>query len=143
MIPLANRKILSRFVLFGMVVALYDVILHTVFVFLHLAFEWFELGLEEIIEHVFHTTRQQSQIIVFYLLWFMALCVLYRLWRALPSIVNWFKAQLNQLKAQFLDACSECKSYIKDYWGEQSSLQKVKWVASLSLSLYGLTFFAF
>jgi len=143
MIPLANRKILSRFVLFGMVVALYDVILHAVLVFLHLAFEWFELGLEEIIEHVFHTTRQQSQIIVFYLLWFMALFVLYRLWRALPSILNGFKGQLSQLKAQLLDACLECQLFIKHYWREQSSIQKIKWVASLTLSLYSLTFFAF
>lgn len=143
MIPLANQKILSRFVLFGMVIALYDVILHTLFVFLHLAFEWFELGLEHLVEHLFDTTRQQSQIIVFYLLCSMAIFVLYRLWRALPSISNWFKAQLKQLKAQFIDACLAYKSSINDYWGEQSSLQKVKWVASLSLSLYGLTFFAF
>lgn len=136
MIPLANRKILSRFIVFGLVVALYDVILHTLLVVIHLAFEWFELGLEELIEHIFHTSRQQSQIIVFYLLWLMALCVLYYLWRALPGLYNRFKTQL-------LAAGSEYKAYINDCWREQSSIQKVKWITSFTVSVSCLAFFAF
>jgi hypothetical protein len=136
MIALANRKILSRFILFCIVVTLYDVILHSFFSVGHIAFEWFELALEELIEHIFHTTRQQSQITVFYLLWSMAIFVFYRLWRALPSLYNRFKTQL-------LAASSQYKSYIKLYWSEQSSLQKVEWVTSFTLSLSFLAFFAF
>ncbi|WP_340122196.1 hypothetical protein [Methylobacter svalbardensis] len=136
MIPLANRKILSRFMLFGLVVTLYDMILHSLLVVIHIAFEWFELGLEEIIEHIFHTSRQQSQIIVFYLLWLMALCVLYYLWRTLPGLYNRFKTQL-------LAASSEYKAYIKDYWSEQSSSQKIKWLTSFTVSVSCLAFLAF
>ncbi len=136
MIPLANRKILSRFVLFGMAVTLYDVILHTLLVFLHLAFEWFELGLEELIEHLFHTTRQQSQIIVFYLLWLMLLCVLYYLWRVLPSLYN-------RIKTQLLSVGLEYQAYINNCWREQSSTQKVKWITSFTVSVSCLAFFAF
>ena len=136
MIALANRKILSRFILFCIVLTLYDVILHSLFSVGHIAFEWIELALEELIEHIFHTNRQQSQIIVFYLLWSMALYVFYRLWRALPGLYNRFKTQ-------FLAASSQYKSYIKHYWNEQSPIQKVKWLTSFTLSLSFLAFFAF
>ncbi len=136
MIALANRKILSRFILFCIVVTLYDVLLHSLFLVGHIAFEWFELALEELIEHIFHTNREQSQIIVFYLLWSLAIFVLYRLWRALPSLYI-------RLKTQLLAASSQYKSYIKLYWSEQSSIQKVKWVTSFTLSLSFLAFFAF
>ncbi|MDO9170008.1 MAG: hypothetical protein Q7U18_13110 [Methylobacter sp.] len=136
MIPLANRKILSRFIVFGLVIMLYDMILHSLLVVIHLAFEWFELGLEELIEHIFHTSRQQSQVIVFYLLWLMAFCLLYYLWRKLPGLYRQFKTQL-------LATSLEYKVYFKDYWSEQTSIQKVKWVTSFTVSVSFLALVAF
>ena len=94
MTSLANRKILIQFILIGIVITLYDVMLHSFLTIVHLSFEWFELALEELIEHIFHTSRQQSQLIVFYLLWLIALYGFYRLWRALPGIYNRSKEQL-------------------------------------------------
>jgi len=136
MISLANRKILIQFILIGIVIMMYDVMLHSLFSIVHIAFEWIELALEELIEHIFHTNRQQSQIIVFYLLWSIALYGLYRLWRALPGFYSRFKEQL-------LAASSQYKSHITNYWNEQSSIQKIKWVTSLTVSISCLTFVAF
>ena len=136
MISLANRKILIQFILIGIVITMYDVMLHSLFTVVHIAFEWFELALEELIEHIFHTNRQQSQIIVFYLLWLIALFGFYRLWRALPGFYSRFKEQL-------LAASSHYKSQITSYWNEQSSSQKIKWVTTLSVSLSCLAFFVF
>jgi len=136
MTSLANRKILIQFILIGIVITMYEEMLHSLFTIVHLAFEWFELALEELIEHIFHTSRQQSQIIVFYLLWLIALFGLYMLWRSLPGFYSRFKEQL-------LASSSQYKSHITSYWNEQSSTQKIKWVMSLVVSLLCLAFFAF
>ena len=135
MSPLANRKILIQFILIGIVITMYDVLFHSLFSILHIAFEWFELALEELIEHIFHTNRQQSQIIVFYLLWLIALYGLYQLWRALPGFYS-------RIKEQLVFASLQYKSYLSSYWREQSSINKIKWLASLTVSLSCLAFFA-
>jgi len=136
MTSLANRKILIQFILIGIVITLYDVMLHSFLTIVHLSFEWFELALEELIEHIFHTSRQQSQIIVFYLMWLIALYAFYRLWRALPGFYNRFKEEL-------LASTSQIKSSMSSYWSELSTIQKIKWVTFLLVSLSCLAFFAF
>ena len=136
MTSLANRKVLIQFILIGIVISMYDVMLHSFFTIVHIAFEWVELALEELIEHIFHTNRQQSQIIVFYLLWLIALFGLYMLWLALPGFYSRFKEEL-------LASTSQIKSSISSYWTELSTIQKIKWVTTLSVSLYCLVFFAF
>ena len=133
---LDNRKLLIRIILIGLVITLYDVMLDALFSVLHITFEWIELALEEIIEHVFHTSRQQSQISVFYLLWLILIYGLYRLGRVLPCF---FK----QLKEQILAASLQYKSHISSYWREQSTIKKIKLAISFALSLSCLTFFAF
>ena len=136
MIPINNRKILIRIILIGMMLLFYDVVLHSLLSVMHIAFEWFELALEHLIEHLFHTTRQQSQIIVFYLLWLMALYPLYWLWRALPNFFN-------QLKERLVASVLHYKSSFTLYWGEQSLIQKIKWATSFALSVSCLSLFAF
>ncbi|MDD1613068.1 MAG: hypothetical protein LUP98_00220 [Methylococcaceae bacterium] len=136
MIPLNNRKILIHLIMIGIVVTTYDVMFHSLLTIVHIAFEWFELALEGIIEHLFHTDRKQSQIIVFYLLCLMALCCCYLLWLALPRFYN-------RLKEQILATGSQYKSYITGCWSEQSSIQKIKWVTSFTVSISFLAFFAF
>ena len=136
MIPSDHRKILMLFILAGVVITMYDVILDSFFTVVHITFEWFELGLEELIEHLFHTNRQQSQLIVFYLMWLIALSGLYCLWRVLPSYYNRFKVQL-------LATCSQYKSYLISCWTEQSSIQKIKWTMSFTVSVSCLALFVF
>jgi len=136
MIPLNNHKILLRLILIGLALTMYDVMLHGLFSVAHIAFEWIELALEELIEHLFHTDRRQSQFIVFYLLWLIGLYGLYRLWRVLPGF-------LNRSKEQLVAAGLQYKSAMNRYWKEQSSIQKIKWVTSFTLSFSCLVFFAF
>jgi hypothetical protein len=136
MISFANRKILIQFILISIVITMYDVMLDSLFSIVHIAFEWFELALEELIEHVFHTNRQQSQIIVFYLLMSFAFYGLYRLWRAVPGLYSRFKEQL-------FASISQYKLYLTRYWRGQSSIQRIKWVTSFTLSVSCLAFFAF
>lgn len=136
MISFANRKILIQFILISIVITMYDVMLDSLFSIVHIAFEWFELALEELIEHIFHTNRQQSQIIVFYLLMSLAFYGLYRLWRAVPGLYSRFKEQL-------FVSISQYKLYLTRYWRGQSSIQRIKWVTSFTLSVSCLAFFAF
>ncbi len=136
MMPLDNRNLLIRFILIGLVIILYDVMLDALFSVLHIAFEWVELTLEELIEHVFHTSRQQSQLSVFYLLWLILIYGLYRLGRVLPCF---FK----RLKEQLFAASFQYKLHITSYWRQQSSIKKIKLAISFALSLSCLTFFAF
>lgn len=131
-----NRKILLRFILIVLVFTTYDVILHSLLSVAHIAFEWFELGLEEIIEHFFNTDRRQSQLIVFYLLWLIALYALYRLWQVVPRLFN-------QLKMKLIYECLQYKSAIIRHWKAQSSVQKMKWVTSITLSFSCMVYFAF
>ncbi|MDD5461498.1 MAG: hypothetical protein PHG00_07675 [Methylococcales bacterium] len=136
MFPLDNRKILIQIILFGLIITLYDVLWDTLLSTLHLAFEWIELAIEELLEHIFHTNRQQSQLITFYLLWSMALYGLYRLWRSLPRFYSDFKEWLLAIGRQY-------QLHLSRYWNERSSIQKTKWVTSISISVTCLAFFAF
>jgi hypothetical protein len=136
MLPLDNRKILVQLILFGLIIALYDVLWDSLLSILHIAFEWLELGIEELLEHIFHTNRQQSQLITFYLLWSMALYGFYRLWRVLPGLYSDFKEWLLATGRQY-------QSHLCRYWSERTSIQKTKWITSITLGISCLAFFAF
>lgn len=128
----AHRKTIIWTVLVVVLISTYDVLLHALLAVGHIAFEWFELGLEELIEHVFHTTRHQSQIIVFYLLLCLALLGMYWLWRALPRITGYLRAKREH-----------CMADMSCYWRECSSLQKAKLVTTCTIGVTGLCFWMF
>ena len=133
---LVNRKLIIQFVLICIAIIFYDVALHSLFLMVHIAFEWLELTLDHIIEYIFHTDRQQSQIIVFYLLWLIAFYGLHRICRALPGIYN-------RLKEQLFATCLQCKSFLIEYWRDQSSVQKIKWLTFFIVGLSCLVFITF
>ncbi|MCL7420059.1 MAG: hypothetical protein M8364_04050 [Methylobacter sp.] len=128
----AHRKTIVWTVLIVVVISTYDVLLHALLAFGHIAFEWFELGLEELIEHVFHTTRHQSQIIVFYLLLCLALFGMYRLWRVLPRFYSYLQAT----RTHYM-------THMSCYWRECSSVQKAKLITTCSAGVAGLCFWMF
>lgn len=128
----AHRKIIVQAVLIGIVISVHDVLLHALFGLAHMTFEWIELGLEVLVEHIFHTTRQQSQIIVFYLLWAFILFGLYRLWRLLPRFRNYLRA-----------TWARYRTHMGCYWRECSSLRKVKLITAYAVGATGLFFWAF
>ena len=92
-------------------------------------FEWFELGIEEIIKSVFHLSHQQTQLITFYLLIAIAMLLLIYLWIKIP--VTYRKIKRN-LKAGWLRQ-KRSTSY---FWRSMTLLSKVKCV---TISLLGAT----
>jgi hypothetical protein len=49
--------------------------------------EWFELGIEHLVEYLFHTEHHTSQIVTFYILLLIGVWMARWLWRVLPG---WF-----------------------------------------------------
>lgn len=115
---------------------LHDVLFDAVLTLLHSLFEWFEFLLEELIQHLFDTTRQQTQTIVFYLLLAMASFGFYRLGQKLIGIAR-------LLPAKTKDHCVLCKLRLALYWQQQSTVEKLKLILSGSASLVLAAFWAF
>ena len=128
------KGILIRIFLIGLFISLYDVLLHTLFVGLHLTFEWVEYMLEEIIEHTFHTNRKQSQLVVFYLLWLIGFFALYRLMIILYRVYE-------SLKKQFSDRRCYYQAYISQQLTVLTANQKIKWTTALMASVFFVVIF--
>ncbi|AEF99170.1 hypothetical protein [Methylomonas methanica] len=64
---------------------------HLFFELLYESFEWFELGIEHLIEHLFHTEHHTSQIVTFYILLLIGGYISYKLWKAAPRLYQSFK----------------------------------------------------
>ena len=102
----------------------------------HLLFEFVEATLDHVVEHIFHTDLQETQIIVFYLMLSMAFVGLYYLWRILPKICQ-------KLKANIISTCIQRKTRLFVYWAEQSLMNKIKLIAMLNIGLTCLILFGF
>lgn len=113
-----------------------DTLLHSLLTLVHLVFEWIELGLENLIEHVFHTSRKQSQVIVFYLLLSIGLSVTYYLWQGVPHFYRHFKNHL-------MTICLRYKTSSYRYWQEQPLIGKLKLIAGGLLCVKLLYFLIF
>ena len=128
------KRILIYIFLIGLFISLYDVLLHTIFVGLHLTFEWVEYMLEEIIEHTFHTNRKQSQLVVFYLFWLIGFYGLYRLMSISYRISESLKKQLSDRRCYY-------QNYISQQLTVLTATQKIKLTTALLASLYFVVFF--
>jgi len=136
LISSAHTKLFIQLFIIGILIVFYDVMLHSLFLVVHIAFEWLEFVLDRVIEHLFDTNRQQSQVIVFYLLWFIALYGLYRVFKVFPV---WY----GRLKNKTISTGFACKLSLLACWDRLSLIDKVKFSAILSLSLLCLFSFAF
>jgi hypothetical protein len=98
-------------------------LLHFLFVnilhFLHLAFEFVELNLDKLVEHLFETDLHQTQVIVFYIIASFVCYGLYRLGRAVPPFCR-------QVKKNQITYWSRKKASLLFYWREQSLFNKIK-----------------
>ncbi len=113
-----------------------DVLLHSLLTLVHMAFEWIELGLEKLIEHLFHTSRKQSQVIVFYLLLSIGSYLLYCLCRGVPDLYRHYKSRL-------MTVCLRYKASAWLYWQDQAPIGKLKLIAAGLLSVKLLYFLIF
>jgi hypothetical protein len=100
-------------VIFGLVLEL----LHLLLELVHVLFEFIELTLDGLVEHLFHTDLHQTQVIVFYLMWTIALFLLYRLKLMLPRYYR-------RLQETILTTWLWHKARLIQYWSSVSLIQK-------------------
>ncbi|NOT11635.1 MAG: PilZ domain-containing protein [Methylococcaceae bacterium] len=116
---------------------LMDVGHHLIEIFLHmlhLVFEYLEMGLDHVIEHLFHTGTHETQVIAFYVLVTFGLIALYYFGRLGSS------AFMRLSKRQLL-FWTRKKSSCLYFWSHQTLLDKVKIVGIGTSAIVGYIFF--
>lgn len=113
------------------VIALPGVMFHVFLSVAHIFFEVLELTLDELIEHMFHTSHHTAQVIAFYLLFFAALYGLYRLLKALPTLYC-------RLKTHVTEVWSDRRRHASEFWHSQRLTAKLKLTVIGILSTTGL-----
>lgn len=106
-------------VVFGMLLHLLHFLFAHFLELLHILFEFAELSLDHLVEHLFHTDLHQTQIIVFYILATFICYGLYRVCRAVPAFYRRCK---KHQKAYW----SHKKAALLYYWREQSLFDRIK-----------------
>jgi hypothetical protein len=103
------------------------------FLFLvHLVFELVETGLDHLIEHLLHTERYTTQIIVFYLMFSMAL------WLSYALLCN-FRQQINSMLFVYPAWRKATLEKAKIYWERQPVVEKLKLISGCLLSIMGFS----
>jgi len=122
-------------------IVMYDVvidvafsILHLLFGIIHIMYEWFELGIEHAVEHLFHTSRHDSQIITFYILMLIASLLMYWLWRVLPRLYTQFVQFVHQ-------AWKRRKAECAAYWMSLTLGNKLRLFSTAAGIVYLSSFF--
>lgn len=105
--------------------------LHLTLELLHTVFEWVELGVDDIVEHIFHqlhlgpffayffiTERHGSQVVTFYILMSIIGFFLYRLSKFFPRVYAFFKQGI-------LIAWIRRKTQFQLYWRSLTQLHKI------------------
>lgn len=104
---------------------------HFILESLHLLFEGVEASLDFIIELIFETSLETTQISVFYIIMAGILYGLYRLWKGLPYFYSRQKAKLSAFLSDEIE-------FVLHYWRE-SVLSKINLLCAAS----GLVFLLF
>ena len=128
--------IMLAIVMYDTTLELLGELLHLIFEVLHNLFEWVELGVEEVVEHVFHvlhigetveylfiTERHGSQVVTFYILMTVIGLGLYRLSKFLPRFYEFIKQQV-------LVSWIRRKTQIQLYWRPLTRLHKTAVLAT-------------
>lgn len=107
---------------FGLLLGLLHFLLELFLHSLHLGFEFIEMNLDHLVEHLFHTDLHQTQVIVFYIIASFVLFAFYRLYRAVPFFYRW-------VKKKQIAYWSRKKASLLYYWQDQSLFDKCKLAA--------------
>jgi hypothetical protein len=97
-----HKKIIICSIVVIFVLLMYDEFLHLLVEFFHLAFESAEYTFDLVIEHLFETDTHETQVIVFYILVPLILCIFYLLYHFLPVLYVKFKHFLQLQKTETL-----------------------------------------
>lgn len=89
-------------------------------------FEVLEIVLDEIVEHLFHTSRHTTQVIVFYIMWCMFICAVY-----------WSSHQLKRLyfnaKEEFPEWWFKVREQAAINWQSLPFGKKIKMISGCSI----------
>lgn len=119
---------------FGLLLASLHFLLELFLEISHLGFEFIESNLDHLIEHLFETDLHGTQIIVFYIIFFVVVFGLYRLWRILPSF-------LLRVKNNQLAYWSYKKASLSYFWREQPLINKIWLIVIGATIITGYVFF--
>ena len=100
--------IVTLIILPDVVFGLFFGLMHLLLEILHMIFEFIEVNLDRLVEHIFETDVHQTQVIVFYLMLSIALGGLYYLWSFLPRVYY-------QSKENLLEVWLEQKAFVSLY----------------------------
>lgn len=89
-------------------------------------FEVLELALDEVVEHLFHTSRHTTQVIVFYIMWGLFIGTAYWLYRYSKRL--YFNA-----KTEFPDWWFKTREQVTLNWQELPFSKKIKMISGCSL----------
>ena len=128
--------IVTLIILPDVVFGLFFGLMHLLLEILHMIFEFIEVNLDRLVEHIFETDVHQTQVIVFYLMLSIALGGLYYLWSFLPRVYY-------QSKENLLEVWLEQKAFVSLYWHDLSLINKIKLAAISSAGIYCIVFFNF
>ena len=106
---------------------------HLFFEILFISFEWIELTLDHVVEHLFETELHQTQTIVFYVLLGIFAFPLYYLWRILRRLFN-------RLREILLEEWALNKIRATDYWRDSSLIGKIKLIVIILAAIYLASF---
>jgi|688.fasta_scaffold893239_1 hypothetical protein len=118
-------------VIFDMILSLF----HMLIVIAHYLFEFFESSLDSIVEHLFHTSRRTTQIIVFYIMIGISSIAAYFIVRALPG---WF----HRIFKRLIDYFNDKKMQAINSWHKQTLLIKIKFCSEIIAGISAMLFFA-
>lgn len=134
------QKVFLHLNLFGFVVSIlvgfYDVVFGTLFDLIHTILEIIEMGLDKLIESIFHTNLQQTQIIVFYIMLVMGGAVIYAAWKASVMACHGVCQYL-------MDEWTEFKNAVIKDWQEMTVVNRIIVISGFLLMNYLASFFLF
>lgn len=123
-------------VVFSILVGFYDVIFGSLFEFCHTAFEIAEMGLDVLVEHILGTNVRQTEIIVFYIMFFLSAVLIYLVWKAMVEACNGTCQYLRDEWVEFKDAVTQD-------WQGMTMANRVIFVSAFLLVNYLASFLLF
>lgn len=134
------RRIFLHFSILGILLSVlvhgYDVIFGYLFEGIHYFMEMLEQILDLLIEHTFHTSRQATQIIVFYILLVFGAVMSYFILIRLTALCKWY---WKLIKTDWSDLRTAA---ISD-WNNLSPLDKALWIGLFLMANYLASFLFF
>jgi hypothetical protein len=117
-------------------VGFYDVIFGSLWEFTHLILELIELVLDRLVEKIFGTDLQETQLIVFYIMLVIGGSLIYLVWKALALLLSGASQNLGK-------EWTELKTAITEDWQAMPMTNRVIWISMFLLVNYLASFLLF